>query len=180
MTGGLVDYILGAEPSPGVFVLGHNEHAVSRQYMTYHKMGDGPLYAFYTPYHLCNFEVPLTAARAALFGDAAIAPKGGPVCEVMTVAKRDLHAGETLDGIGGFMSYGVLENRAAFKQAGYLPMGLSEGCWLGRDIKKDEPLTYGDIELPPGRLIDQLRIEQDALFPESSQRGAPVQAVLTS
>ena len=49
--------------------------------MTYHKMGDGPLYAFYTPYHLCNFEVPFTVARAALFGDAATRSAGGPVCE---------------------------------------------------------------------------------------------------
>jgi len=66
--GGLVDYILGAEPSPGVFVLGYNEAPIPRRYMTYHKMGDGPLYAFYTPYHLCNFEVPITVARAALSG----------------------------------------------------------------------------------------------------------------
>ena len=83
---------LGAEPNPGVFVIGYNEDPIPRRYMTYHKMGDGPLYVFYTPYHLCNFEVPLTAARAVLFRDAAIAPLAGPVCEVMTVAKRDICA----------------------------------------------------------------------------------------
>ena len=164
LDGGLVDYILGAEPSPGVFVLGYNEHPIPRSYMTYHKMGDGPLYAFYTPYHLCNFEVPITAARAALFHDAAIAPAGGPVCEVMTVAKRDLRAGDVLDGIGGFTAYGVLENRDPFQAHGYLPMGLAEGCRTKRDIRKDEPIAYSDVDVPPGRLADSLRAEQDRLF----------------
>jgi predicted homoserine dehydrogenase-like protein len=170
LDGGLVDYILGAEPSPGVFVLGYNEHPIPRRYMTYHKMGDGPLYAFYTPYHLCNFEVPLTAARAALFHDAAIAPVGAPVCEVMTFAKQSLRAGDVLDGIGGFTCYGVLENREPFQQSSYLPMGLAEGCRLKRDVLKDEPLTYADVEVPSGRLADALRAEQDRTFPLSEDQ----------
>jgi predicted homoserine dehydrogenase-like protein len=165
--GGLVDYILGAEPSPGVFVLGYNEDPIPRRYMTYHKLGDGPLYAFYTPYHLCNFEAPLTAARAALFRDAAIAPLDAPICDVMTCAKRELRAGELLDGIGGFTTYGVLENRSEFVRGQYLPMGLSEGCRLLRDRRRDEPITYADVELPVGRLADQLRAEQDSLFAAS-------------
>ena len=165
LDGGIVDYILGAEPSPGVFVLGYCEDPIPRQYMTYHKMGDGPLYAFYTPYHLCNFEVPITAARAALFGDAAIAPRGAPVCEVMTCAKRDLKAGEVLDGIGGFMTYGVLENRDVFESAEFLPMGLSDGCRVMRDVVRDEPLSRADVEIPAGRLVDRLRAEQTRVFP---------------
>ncbi len=173
LSGGLVDYILGAEPSPGVFVLGYNEAPIPRRYMTYHKMGDGPLYVFYTPYHLCNFEVPITAARAALFQDAAIAPLGGPVCEVMAFAKKDLRAGDVLDGVGGFCCYGVLENRGPFLAGGYLPMGLSEGCRLTRDIRKDEPIAYVDVEVPVGRLADRLRAEQDRLFPAASSREGP-------
>jgi predicted homoserine dehydrogenase-like protein len=148
--------------------------------MTYHKMGDGPLYAFYTPYHLCNFEVPITAARAALFHDAAIAPAGEPVCEVMTFAKRDLRAGEMLDGIGGFTSYGVLENRNPFQAGGYLPMGLSEGCRTRRHIRKDEPITYSDVEVPPGRLADKLRAEQDQLFSPARQSRESGQLVAKS
>jgi predicted homoserine dehydrogenase-like protein len=169
LDGGLVDYVLGAEPSPGVFVLGYNEQPIARRYMTYHKMGDGPLYVFYTPYHLCNFEVPITVARAALFHDAASSPLGSPVCEVLTCAKRDLRAGETLDGIGGFTAYGVLENRTEFHAGEYLPMGLSEGCTLTRDVKRDEPLSYRDVELPAGRLADRLRAEQDRLFAPSQR-----------
>jgi predicted homoserine dehydrogenase-like protein len=162
--GGLVDYILGAEPSPGVFVLGYNEHPIPRRYMTYHKMGDGPLYAFYTPYHLCNFEVPITAARAALFHDAAIAPRGAPVCEVLTCAKRNLRAGEVLDGIGGFTTYGVLENADCFRAGEYLPMGLAGGCQLTSDVVRDEPIKCSDVQVPAGRLADRLRREQDDVF----------------
>jgi predicted homoserine dehydrogenase-like protein len=173
LNGGIVDYILGAEPSPGVFVLGYNEAPIPRRYMTYHEMGDGPLYAFYTPYHLCNFEVPITAARAALFRDATIAPLGAPVCEVMTCAKRDLRAGEVLDGIGGFLTYGVLENRDVFEDGGYLPMGLAEGCRLTRDVPRDTPIQYRDVEVPAGRLADRLRADQNRLFPVTAAHAIP-------
>ncbi|RMF32476.1 MAG: NAD(P)-dependent oxidoreductase, partial [Chloroflexi bacterium] len=168
LNGGLVDYIVGAEPRPGVFVLGYNDHPIQRQYMRYYKMGEGPLYVFYTPYHLCHLEVPLTVARAVLFHDAAVAPLGGPVAEVITVAKRDLKAGEVLDGIGGFTCYGMLENYDVAQAENLLPMGLSEGCRLKRDIPKDRAITYPDVELPPNRLSDRLRAEQTAYF-------APVQ-----
>jgi predicted homoserine dehydrogenase-like protein len=161
---GLVDYILGAEPGPGVFVLGHNTHPERHGYMKYFKMGNGPFYCFYVPYHLPHLEVPLTAARAALFNDAAVAPLGGPVCEVITMAKRDLKAGETLDGIGGFTCYGMIENYEAAAGDALLPMGLSEGCRLQADIPKDQPIRYADVERPEGRLCDRLRAEQDAQF----------------
>ncbi len=167
LAGGIVDYILGAEPSPGVFVLGYNDQPIPQRYMTYHKMGDGPLYVFYTPYHLCNFEVPLTVARAVLFGDAAIAPISGLVCSVLTAAKRDLRAGEVLDGIGGFTCYGMLENSDVFQAEGLLPMGLAGGCVVKCDIAKDEVLTYEDVQLPAGRLCDRLRVEQTNYFSSS-------------
>jgi predicted homoserine dehydrogenase-like protein len=169
--GGLVDYILGAEPGPGVFVLGYNEHPIKQQYLQYLKMGEGPLYVFYTPYHLCHLEVPLTVARAVLFQDAAITPLGAPVCDVITVAKRDLKAGEVLDGIGGFTCYGVLDGAEVCQTQSLLPMGLSEGCLLTRDIPKDQALTYGDVKLPDGRVSDRLRAEQHAYF---SRATAPV------
>ncbi len=164
LNGGLVDYILGAEPGPGVFVIGHNENPVKQQYMQYFKMGEGPFYVFYTPYHLPHLEVPLTAARVVLFDDAAITPQGGPVCEVLTLAKRDLKAGEVLDGIGGFTCYGVIDNAGVARRDNLLPMGLSDGCRLKRDIPKDQPLTYDDVEAPEGRLCDRLRAEQNEHF----------------
>jgi len=164
LNGGLVDYILGAEPGPGVFVLGYNDHPVRQSYMKYFKMGEGPLYVFYVPYHLPHLEVPLTAARAVLFHDAAAAPLGGPVVDVITLAKRDLKAGETLDGIGGFTCYGVTENSDLCVSGNLLPMGLSEGCRLKRDIHRDETISYEDVHLPDNRLSDRLRAEQNELF----------------
>jgi predicted homoserine dehydrogenase-like protein len=164
LDGGLVDYILGAEPGPGVFALGYNDHPVRQGYMKYFKMGEGPLYAFYVPYHLPHLEVPLTVARAVLFQDAAVAPISGSVCDVITVAKRDLKAGEVLDGIGGFTCYGVIENSDVCLAENLLPMGLSEECRLTCDISKDNAISYMDVELPSGRLCDKLRQEQNAYF----------------
>jgi predicted homoserine dehydrogenase-like protein len=164
LNGGLVDYVLGAEPGPGVFVLGYNDDPRKKPYLSYLKMGDGPLYVFYVPYHLCHLEVPLTAARAVLFHDAAVAPIGGPVCDVLTVAKCDLKAGEMLDGIGGFTCYGVLDNSDVCQSENCLPMGLSHGCRLIRDIPRDHVLTYADVEVPDGRLCDKLRSEQTSHF----------------
>ena len=164
LNGGLVDYILGAEPGSGVFVLGHNEHPIRQDYMKYYKMGDGPFYVFYTPYHLPHLEVPLTVARAVLFHDAAVAPLAGPVCDVITIAKRDLKAGEILDGIGGFTCYGMIENSEVCQAENLLPMGLSEGCRLKQDIRKDQGIVYDDVELPKGRLCDKLRTEQNHYF----------------
>jgi len=164
LDGGIVDYVLGAEPGPGVFVLGYNEHPIKQKYMKYLKMGDGPLYVFYTPYHFPHLESPLTVARAVLFGDAAIAPLGGPVAEVLTSAKCDLKAGKELDGIGGFTCYGMIENGDVVRQQNLLPMSLAEGCRLKRDVSRDEAITYADVELPEGRLCDRLRIEQNEYF----------------
>jgi len=169
--GGLVDYVVGARPAPGVFILGYNDHPIQQRYMKYYKMGDGPLYVFYTPYHLCHFEVPLTVARAVLFQDAALAPIDGPVCDVIAAAKCDLEAGQVLDGIGGFTCYGLLENSSICQAEDLLPMGLSEGCCLKRNIPKDQVITYADVELPKDRLCDRLRAEQNACFaPSESMR----------
>lgn len=162
--GGIVDYVVGSKPSPGVFVLASHDDPKQRHYLQLYKLGEGPLYSFYTPYHLCHFEAPLSVARAVLFGDAAIAPLGAPVCEVIAIAKRDLKAGEVLDGIGGFTSYGVLERAQPAIADKLLPMGLAEGCALKRDVAKDQAIRYDDVVLPPGRLCDALRAEQLAYF----------------
>jgi predicted homoserine dehydrogenase-like protein len=161
---GQVDYTLGAEPHTGAFVVCYNDHPVKKLYMNYFKMGDGPLYVFYTPYHLPHMQIVGSIARAVLFHDATVPARGAPVCEVLTMAKRDLKAGETLDGIGGFTCYGTIDNADVVRQGRYLPMGLSEGCRLKRDIKKDQPVSYHDVEVPPGRLCDKLKAEQEAYF----------------
>jgi predicted homoserine dehydrogenase-like protein len=171
---GIVDYVVGAVPSPGVFVLGTHDHPTQKHYLNLYKLGSGPLYCFYTPYHLCHFEVPNTVARAALFHDAALAPAGGPCVDVVATAKRPLKAGDVLDGIGHYMTYGLCENADVTRREGLLPIGLAEGCRLLRDVAKDEVLRFSDVEVPKGRLCDELWDEQNRHFFGSSMQRKPV------
>ena len=115
-------------------------------------------------YHLCHFEVPFSVARAAIFGDAVIAPLGAPCVDVVTTAKRDLKAGEILDGLGHYMTYGLCENSDTVHSNRLLPIGLAEGCRLRHNVARDQVLVYDDVELPAGRLSDKLRQEQNARF----------------
>lgn len=167
--GGIVDYVVGAKPGPGVYVFATHDDPKQRHYLNLYKLGEGPLYSFYTPYHLCHFEVPLSVARAVLLQDAVMSPLGKPQVDVITTAKIDLKAGDTLDGIGYYMTYGQCENSEVVNQENLLPMGLAEGCRLKRDIAKDAVLTYDDVELPQGRLCDRLRAEQNAYFGKVNQ-----------
>jgi predicted homoserine dehydrogenase-like protein len=164
LNGGLVDFLLGADPYTGAFVIGYNENPIDKEYMSFFKMGDGPFYVFYVPFHLPQLQVLSTIARAALFHDPTTAPVGKPVCDVLSVAKRDLIAGETLDGMGGFTCYGMIDNAIVVQNENLLPIALSEGCRVRRDISKDQPISYNDVEIPGGRLCDQLRTEQDKFF----------------
>jgi predicted homoserine dehydrogenase-like protein len=161
---GLVDYLVGAHPAPGVFVLGTHSHPRQQHYLNLYKLGTGPLYCFYTPYHLCHFEVPNTVARAVLLGDAAIAPLAGPCVDVVAAAKTDLRAGQFLDGLGCYMTYGLAENSAVVHAERLLPIGLAEGCRLQRDVPKDQVLGFDDVVLPGGRLCDRLWAEQTTHF----------------
>lgn len=162
--GGFVDYVVGASPAPGVFVLGTHDDPGQRHYLNLYKLGEGPLYCFHTPYHLCHFEAPSSIARAVDFSDATLAPLGGIRVEVVCTAKQALNAGEVLDGCGGFLTYGLCENAAGSTRQRLLPMGLSEGCVLRRPVAADQVLSIDDVEFPQGRLIDALRAEQDTLF----------------
>ena len=162
--GGIVDYVVGAKPGPGVYVLATHDDPKQRHYLNLYKLGEGPLYSFYTPWHLCHFEVPISVARAVLLQDAVLQPLAGPVVEVVATAKTDLAEGTVLDGIGGFLTYGQCENADATRAERLLPMGLAQGARLRRGVAKDAVLTYDDVELPRGRVADALRAEQELTF----------------
>jgi predicted homoserine dehydrogenase-like protein len=164
--GGIVDYVVGAKPNPGIYCLAEHPDPKHRHYLNLYKLGEGPLYSFYTPWHLCHFEVPNTVARVVLFGDAAGVPTDGPLVEVCACAKRDLTRGEVLDDYGMYMTYGEAVNSPEMRRRRYLPEGLVQGCTLKRDIPRDQVLTYDDVELPQGRLADKLRAEQYEHFSE--------------
>ena len=161
--GGMIDYVVGT-PLTKVYVLAEHNDPKQQMYLNLYKMGEGPLYPFFIPYHLVHFEVPSSIARVVLFRDSVAPPIGGPVVEVCAVAKRDLKAGEILDDYGMYMTYGEAVNADEMRTRRYLPAGLVEGCLLRRDIPKDAVLTYADVDLPAGRLADRLRAEQYSHF----------------
>ena len=165
--GGIVDYVVGSKPSPGVYVFGTHDDPKQKHYLNLYKLGEGPLYSFYIPYHLCHFEVPNSIARVALFGDAVMRPIDEPRVDVITTAKIDLKAGDVVDGLGGYKTYGQCENYAVSRKEDLLPIGIAEGAKLLRDVPKDGVLTYADVELPPDRLSIRLRREQDEAFAAS-------------
>lgn len=168
LDGGMVDFLVGATPGTGAFVLAHTDDQVKKKYLGYLKLGEGPLYPFYRPFHLPQMEAPLTVARAVLFSDAAAAPIGGPVCDVVAVAKRDLKTGDRLDGLGGFACYSQLDNYDAARDANALPIGISDGLELRRNVDKDHVVTYADVVIPDDRFCDQMRQCQHEMFAPAS------------
>ena len=157
--GGIVDYVVGT-PLTKVYCLAEHTDPKQQHYLNLYKMGDGPLYSFFIPYHLVHFEAPNAIARVVLFRDPVAKPLSGPVVEVCAVAKREIKAGEVLDDYGMYMTYGEAVNTDEMSSKRYLPEGLVEGCKVKRDVKKDDVITYDDVELPPDRLADRLRAEQ--------------------
>ncbi len=156
---GLVDYTLGGDFGGGVFVIGYGDDPVMIQpYMNYLKMGDGPNYLFYRPYHLCHMDTPLSIAEAVLDGEPTIAPRDEPVAEVIAIAKRDLRAGERLDGIGGYTCFGRIDEIG--NAGGLLPIGLTENALLTRPIRGDAPVPLDAVELDDNSLLMRLCREQ--------------------
>ncbi len=167
---GLVDYSVGAAPHTGGFVIVHEESPLKKAQLAYYKLGDGPFYVFYTPFHLPHIQLASTIGRAVIHRDPTVAPLAGPVCEVVTVAKRNLRAGERLDGIGGFCAYGLIDNSASVRASGALPIALSEGCILRRDVSKDAVLSLDDVEEPTrDRLVEELWMEQNTRWSLATQ-----------
>jgi predicted homoserine dehydrogenase-like protein len=169
---GLVDYALGASPYTGAFVIVHEDSLLKKVQLAYYKLGDGPFYVFYTPFHLPHIQIASTIGRAVILHDPTVAPLAGPVCEVVTVAKRDLKAGERLDGIGGFCAYGLIDNAPAARAAAALPIALSDGCVLRHDISKDSVLAFEDVEMPAGRATEALWTEQNLRWSQAPSEKA--------
>jgi predicted homoserine dehydrogenase-like protein len=157
----VVEYGVGI--SPGVFVVFTTDHPKIVRDLQYLSMGDGPYWALYRPYHLTSLETPISIARAALKGDTTIATDMPPVCETITVAKRDLKAGEKIDALGGFTVYGIIEAAAIAREQNLLPLGLAPGSTLLNDVKTGDPVTYDDVQINEAQTIVDLRRLQDRM-----------------
>ena len=160
---GRVDYSIGKGVSPGVFVIAEAEHPRIHERMADLKMGDGPYYEFIRPYHLTSLEVPLTCARAVLYGKADMVPLDTPVAEVCAVAKRDLAPGDSLDQIGEYTyrAWAMEVSRAQAARA--LPAGMLTGATVTAPIRKGELVTGLNAKLPNTRIVE-LRKRQDEMI----------------
>jgi predicted homoserine dehydrogenase-like protein len=159
---GVVDFAIGVHP--GVFLVVTTDNERIREGLVQRDMGTGPYYTLYRPYHLCSIEVPLSIAQCVLYSESSGHPQGSLVSECLAVAKKDLKAGEILDGIGEFCYRGSIDLATVAKKEGYLPLGLAKGCAMKVDAPKDTILCYDMIKLPHESVLLQLRRIQDQMY----------------
>ncbi len=169
LAGGIVDYSVGAAPHTGAWIAVHEENPYKKTQFAYYKLGDGPFYIFYTPFHLPHIQLPSTIARAVIHRDPTVAPLAGPSCEVLAIAKRDLKAGERLDGVGGFTCYGQIDSHAAARAENALPIALSDDCVLLHDVPKDRAVRFDDVQMPAMTLSYELWLEQQKRWPGTAK-----------
>ena len=161
---GRVDYTIGKGVAPGVFVVAEMDHPRIRERMEDLKMGEGPYFTFFRPYHLTSLEVPLTCARVVLYGKADMVPMARPVAEVCALAKKDMAVGETLDQIGEYCYRAWIMTAPEARLAGAIPCGLLTGAKVTAPIKKGDLITRANASVPANSKIAALRARQDAML----------------
>lgn len=161
---GRVDYTIGKGVAPGVFVVAEMDHPRIWERMEDLKMGKGPYFTFFRPYHLTSLEVPLTCARVVLYGKADMVPMARPVAEVCAVAKKDLVVGDTLDQIGEYCYRAWIMEAGEARTAAAIPCGLLAGAKVTAPIRKGELITYANTSVPAGSKIAALRARQDKML----------------
>jgi predicted homoserine dehydrogenase-like protein len=158
---GVVDFAIGVHP--GVFVVIKTDNQRIMDGMAQRDMGEGPYYSLYRPFHLCSVEVPLTVAQAVLYGESSGHPKFSPTSECLAVAKKDIKAGETLDGIGAYCYRGSIDTIDKAREEDLLPLGLAMGCLAKQDIPIDTVISYPMIDIVEETVLVQLRRLQDRM-----------------
>jgi predicted homoserine dehydrogenase-like protein len=167
---GVVEYGIG-HVHPGVFAVVTTDHPRLRQALVYRDMSDGPYYTLFRPYHLCSIEVPLTCAMLAIRGQSNMVPLDRLVSEVFAVAKKDLAAGDVLDGIGGCSFYCLIDGYEVAAKEKLLPAGIAKNARLTQAVTKDTPITYEDVEIPePSTLLDLRRLQDEWMSGRINER----------
>ena len=161
---GRVDYTVGKGVAPGVFVVAEMDHPRIRERMSDLKMGEGPYFTFFRPYHLTSLEVPLTCARVVLYGKADMVPLPRPVAEVCALAKRDLAVGDRLGEIGEYDYRAWIMTAGEAREAGAVPCGLLAGARVTAPVARGALVTHAHVTLPEGSRIAALRARQDAML----------------
>lgn len=172
---GCVDYSVGKGVAPGIFVVAEMAHPRIRERMNDLKLGPGPFYTFYRPYHLTSLEVPLTCARVVLYGRPDMVPLPKPSAEVCAIAKRDLKPGETFDAIGEYMYRSWTMTADEARAARAVPVGLLERGKVTAPVRKGELLTYDNAAPDPDSKLVELRARQDRMiFGDEAAQSRPV------
>jgi predicted homoserine dehydrogenase-like protein len=145
----IVDYVLGAKPTGGVFVIGYTPSEFQQFTLSWFPpdMGPGPYYLFYRPFHLGHIEALNCVAEAVLDGTSRMAPERGMRANVFCYAKKDLEAGESIDGMGGYATYGLIENLNGMNGHTGLPQLISDGVRLKTAVAKDQRITIADCDV---------------------------------
>ncbi|MFZ5675070.1 MAG: NAD(P)H-dependent oxidoreductase [Pseudomonadota bacterium] len=139
---GCVDYSIGKGVAPGVFCIVEADHPRVIERMIDLKVGKGPFFSLFRPFHLTSLEVPISAAHAVLHKQADMVPLDRPVAEAIALAKRDLKPGETLGKIGEteYRAWAMTWSEARLANA--LPVGLAERAKVVKPVKAGSYLTY--------------------------------------
>ena len=119
--------------------------------------------AVYRPYHLVGMELATSVMKAGLHGEATGSPRAF-LADVAATAKRDLTAGETLDGEGGYRVYGKLMPAGSAVRDEILPIGLAHALRLKRGIAAGHPIHRSDVELDSASDVLRLRREMEVQF----------------
>lgn len=143
---GVVDYALGLNLLPGVFIVAKHTDPNQQKYLRYLNMGEGPYYMLFDSYHLCHLEAVLSILKAVLYKEETINNGLNPKTKTVAIAKINLKKDQILDGIGGDTVYGLLKKTK--DSEGLLPVGFAIHARLKRSLKKDEPIKITDVELP--------------------------------
>lgn len=152
----VVEYINGI--APGVFVIVTSDKVEVHNELQYLKMGDGPNYVLFRPYHLTSLETPLSVAKAYLNHEESIVPYHGLIAETVAIAKKDLTPGEHLDGLGGFTTYGKIMTAPMAKEIQALPIGMADASLVvTKPVKKGDIITFDSVAQTKDLLIWQLR-----------------------
>jgi predicted homoserine dehydrogenase-like protein len=143
---GVVDYVIGRDLFPGVFVVGTHKDPHQKKYLSYLGLGNGPRYVLFEPYHLCHLEIVQTIAKAVLFGEPTIHNPPGGATKTIAIAKNNLPRGTKLDGIGGDTTYGMIDMVSG--TADFLPVGFTKHAIVTSELMKDQPIKISDVLLP--------------------------------
>ena len=165
---GVVDFGVG-RVAPGVFLIVRTDHPRLREAMVLRDMGNGPYYTLFRPYHLCSIEVPLTCAMLTIRKESNMVPLEHLVSEVFAVAKKDLKPGDTLDVIGGVSFYSLIDTYEKTRSENLLPIGLAKGAKIRREVNKDDPITFDNVEVKPSIIYSLWQLQNQWMQNEISE-----------